>query len=419
MDPLSANPEPNAAAAPAETAEPAAEEMPAPRFGGRSPPRARVGRSPPRVRREGPGPERPASRITNTDMGLKYGSYVPTQREIDSGEVVVQEVVAVKKQDHVETEALQLGEGEGNDWEAATKEVTDNMFSKDWNVRFDTLRALRILVKFQPVALTQIISDVGKCLQECLKNPRSAILREVCMLTADLLSSTALMDAVCAELTFDKLIPALLLKSINDKKFIRDAAQHALDTHSNAAAHMFHVYLACLEGRNHKICGSAANTVHNCIKNLSEIPEELFGDVTVRLVKVCLHGKLAGTRKHGQSCLELMEQMPSSTPLDTRLDALCTTKDRAAIQKLLHPSEADLSPRSRNQTLKEAIAKSPTHSARVSNNTDILDDLESLNAHPFVCGDVVLEKGAAPAAPAQVAQDVTASKSEEEIISSF
>ena len=119
------------------------------------------------------------------------------------------------------------------------------------------------------------------------------------------------------------------------------------------------------------------------------------------------------------SCLELMEQMPSSTPLDTRLDALCTTKDRAAIQKLLHPSEADLSPRSRNQTLKEAIAKSPTHSARVSNNTDILDDLESLNAHPFVCGDVVLEKGAAPAAPAQVAQDVTASKSEEEIISSF
>ena len=62
----------------------------------------------------------------------------------------------------------------------------------------------------------------------------------------------------------------------------------------------FHVYLACLEGRNHKICGSASNTVHNCIKNLSEIPEELFGDVTVRLVKVCLHGKLAGTRKHGQ-----------------------------------------------------------------------------------------------------------------------
>ena len=31
------------------------------------------------------------------------------------------QVVAVKKQDHVETEALQLGEGEGNDWEAATK----------------------------------------------------------------------------------------------------------------------------------------------------------------------------------------------------------------------------------------------------------------------------------------------------------
>lgn len=255
--------------------------------------------------------------------------------------------------------------------------VTDNMFSKDWNVRFDTLRALRKIVKFEPVALTLLINDVGRCLLECLKNPRSAIIREVCMLAADLLSSNALMDAVCAELNFEKLVPALLLKAINDKKFIREAANYALDTHSGSAPHMFHVYLSSCEHRNPKVASSASSTVSNCLSNTDHVAEELMGDLTVRMVKVCLHGKLADTRSSGKKCLELLEKMPSTATLESRLDTLCCTKDRDAVRRLLHPEEIEGSPKGRNTSLSELIAKSPTHSPKMNSNKEdlVIDEL--------------------------------------------
>ena len=53
---------------------------------------------------------------------MKRGTVKQPQRHMQRLGAV--QVVAVKKQDHVETEALQLGEGEGNDWEAAVKVTT-------------------------------------------------------------------------------------------------------------------------------------------------------------------------------------------------------------------------------------------------------------------------------------------------------
>merc|ERR1712046_422970 len=102
------------------------------------------------------------------------------------------EVVAVQRTEHIETEQLQWESTDDTD--KAVEAVTKNLFTKDWNERFETMHSARKLIKFHPVALTELIADVGECLLECLKNPRSAILREACMLCADLLGSSALME---------------------------------------------------------------------------------------------------------------------------------------------------------------------------------------------------------------------------------
>eukprot|EP00656_Telonema_subtile_P004465 TRINITY_DN12033_c0_g1_i1.p1 TRINITY_DN12033_c0_g1~~TRINITY_DN12033_c0_g1_i1.p1 ORF type:complete len:387 (-),score=69.49 TRINITY_DN12033_c0_g1_i1:190-1350(-) len=331
------------------------------------------------------GEQRACGAAAEQSKGLKYGAYVPTQREIDSGEYVVQEVVAIARAEGVETEHLEPLE----DWDAAVKEVSTTLFTKDWNLRFDILHCARKVIKYQPARITELIADIGKCLLECLKNPRSSILREACMLSADLLTSAELMSAVCDRLSFDKLVPVLLLKSISDKKFIRDASLDALHSHANSAPQMFKEYLVSTEHKNSKVAGSAAHVVTLCLELLCT-PEgagldEHFTDVANRMVRVCLHAKLADTRKSGKRCLELLEQKAGGDVLREQLAAQCSPHDVEAVHRLLHPEDVVVEPC--NTTLADLIANSspsssPKHSPVGAQGVQDVND-------PF--GDVVVE----------------------------
>lgn len=295
--------------------------------------------------------------------GLKYGEYVPTQREIDSGAYVVQEVVAVVRAEGVLTESLEPLE----DWDAALKEVTATLFTKDWNLRFDTLHCARKLIKYQPTLVTELIADIGKCLLECLRNPRSSILREACMLSADLLTSAELMEVVCERICFDKLVPVLLLKSISDKKFIREASRDALHSHAHHAPHMFVVYISSSEHKNSKVAASAAHIVALCLERLcapdgpgivDQLPE-----VVRRMATVCLHSKLAETRKSGRRCLDYLEQSCGVEALQELLVAQCSSHDAEAVRRLLHPEE--VAAEASNTSLAELRAHaSPTSSPK-------------------------------------------------------
>ena len=63
---------------------------------------------------------------------------------------------------------------------------------------------------------------VDKCLVESLKNPRSSVIRESLQLAQDLLSCGSLKGFIKEQFVWAKLVPAMLLKAINDKKFLAD-----------------------------------------------------------------------------------------------------------------------------------------------------------------------------------------------------
>lgn len=302
--------------------------------------------------------------------GLLFGSYVPTQREIDSGEFVIEEVVAVVRAEGIETNELQPLE----DWDTAVKEVSQYLFTKDWNRRFDILHCARKLIKFKPSMVAHLIADFGKCMVECLKNPRSSILREAGMLSADLLTSPALMDIVCETIRFDLLVPVLLLKSISDKKFIRDATRDALHSHAHSAPHMFKVYIESSEHKNSKIAASASHIVALCLEHLCDRPQaqlsqEDFNTIAKIMLQVSLHGKLADTRKSGKRCLELLEAKVGAAEFLQSLQPLCSPQDIETVHRLMHPEE--LVDEAANITsLADLIAhSSPANSPKSSNGT--------------------------------------------------
>ena len=121
------------------------------------------------------------------------------------------QVVAVPRAERegVETERLEwdtpddwqtTAQAAGGQWagrQPRGQTVAANLFTKDWNARFDMLHLTRKLIKFQPGAIDQFMcvrsvgrlsscggasAELGHCLQECLKNPQSSIQHEACML---------------------------------------------------------------------------------------------------------------------------------------------------------------------------------------------------------------------------------------------
>eukprot|EP00658_Telonema_sp_P-2_P024493 TRINITY_DN19844_c0_g2_i2.p1 TRINITY_DN19844_c0_g2~~TRINITY_DN19844_c0_g2_i2.p1 ORF type:complete len:371 (+),score=84.75 TRINITY_DN19844_c0_g2_i2:436-1548(+) len=321
---------------------------------------------------EPPPAPSPAGAAAEAQSGLKYSSYVPTRREIESGEYVVQEVVAVVRAEGVETSQLEPLE----DWEAAVQDVSQNLFTRDWSSRFDILHSTRKLVKFDPSRVAVLVADIGKCLQECLKNPRSSILREACMLSGDLLTCTELTAVVTKDVAFDKLIPALLLKSISDKKFIRDQAVAALHSHARAVPHLYQVYHGSCEHKNSKIAASASHIVSICLELLCEdnSHQELLPDdaaeMACRMARVYLHGKLADTRKSGKRCLELLGAKLSPEVVHQQIAAGCTVSDTEAVRRLLYPEQqADQEPVNNTSSFKEFIqSASPASSPKSSGN---------------------------------------------------
>jgi hypothetical protein len=237
------------------------------------------------------------------------GDYVPTTREIESGAVQVAEVQAVKDTDSIETANLQPLENH----EEQLQFVVDNFATRNWADRFDVLHISRKLVKFSPESLEPHLVAVGKCLVESMKNPRSSVIRESLQLATDLFGCVGLKDPIKAQFMWAKLAPAILLKAINDKKFLAAEGQSALMAFTKDWAEHYRIFLAECDSRNPKIASVALRTIVECLQHLGDDLKnvEPVGPEAAPLqplvscsVKAMLKGKLADMREHGKVCLE-------------------------------------------------------------------------------------------------------------------
>lgn len=262
--------------------------------------------------RRGPpaGSSASAREHSTGSMGLAMGDYVPTTREIESGAVKVTEVAPPPEQQCILTEDLEDLE----DAEAQLQFAVDNMATRNWAERFDVMHVTRKFVKYRPSCLDSHIASIDKCLVESMKNPRSSIIRESLMLTADLFKCPQLKCVIAEGITWTKLVPALLLKSINDKKFLAVEGTNALDAFAETCPEGYRVFLLDCDNRNTKLAAMAMGTVLSCVRALGERLRDLsprageeeapLAPLVTSAVKAMLKGKLADMRAHAKDCLE-------------------------------------------------------------------------------------------------------------------
>ena len=139
------------------------------------------------------------------------------------------------------------------------------------------------------------------------------MIRESLQLAQDLLECRTLKQPMKDTFVWAKLVPALLLKAMNDKKFLATEGLSALDSFSDHWSEHYRVFLAESENRNTKIAALAWCTVLNCVKTLGDgihsvAPIKVGGlplePLVIASVKAMLKGKLAAVREHGKGCLE-------------------------------------------------------------------------------------------------------------------
>lgn len=236
------------------------------------------------------------------------GDYVPTTREIESGAVQVTEVVAVKDNSSVPTTELEAVDDE----EASLQFAVTNIATKNWEDRFDVMRILRKLLKFCPECIAEHIAAVGTCLVDSIKNPRSSIMCEALMLTADLFTCRPLIGSMADQINWTKLVPVLLQKGINDKKFVAAQGLSALDAFTETTPECYAVFIPECDNRNAKLASMAMRIVDSCASKLGpRLGSVHVGPESAPLqplitcaVKAMLKGKLADMRKYGQSCVQ-------------------------------------------------------------------------------------------------------------------
>jgi len=250
---------------------------------------------------------RPAT--SGTDGGLSMGDYVPTTREIESGAVQVVEVQEVKDTDPIQTADLQAGENT----EEQLQFVLENSTTKNWADRFDVLHDTRKLVKYSPECLEPHMCTLEECLVKSLGNPRSSVIRESLQLVTDIFLCASLKTVTKAEFSWTKLVPAILQKAINDKKFLAIEGMNALDAFTKDWPEHYRVFLVESDNRNAKIAAIATRVVAQCVQSLGDGLKDVEPEpgnaaplqkLATCAVKAMLKGKLAELRDHGKGCLE-------------------------------------------------------------------------------------------------------------------
>lgn len=99
--------------------------------------------------------------------------------------------------------------------------------SKNWKDNMEAIDAIRTINKFYPVDMNMVCSAYWKYIVEGINNVRSAVSKCTLLFTSELFQQSKgfkLQDSIILD-----LVPVLMLKSHNDKGFLKVEAQRAID----------------------------------------------------------------------------------------------------------------------------------------------------------------------------------------------
>ncbi|KAF5736990.1 hypothetical protein HS088_TW14G01146 [Tripterygium wilfordii] len=199
--------------------------------------------------------------------------------------------------DYIPTESLKAIA----DPESKLQGLIEELESKDWTKVCESLNTARQFTLYHSSLLLPSLDKVVVILVKSMKNPRSALCKTSIMASSDIFSAFGdkLLDSTATD-AFDALLLQLLLKASQDKRFVCEEADRALNVMVKSMTPL--PLLLRLKGyvshRNLRVRAKAAASISNCVPNMGLEDMKEFGLVSlVQMAVDLLNDKLPEARE--------------------------------------------------------------------------------------------------------------------------
>ncbi|WOL10332.1 protein FAM179A-like [Canna indica] len=185
--------------------------------------------------------------------------------------------------------------------------LMDELNSKDWMKVCGTLNDLRRMTLHHPSLLVQILGNVTTVIVKAMKSPRSALCKTSIMASTDIFHSFGhLLLSTIEDNSFDQLLLQLLLKASQDKKFICEEAEKALE---KMAVTMSPIPLleklqSYANHANLRVRAKAAVAMSKCVSKMSiEVIKEFGFATLLQVAAEQLNDRLPEAREAARSVI--------------------------------------------------------------------------------------------------------------------
>ncbi|ONK68257.1 uncharacterized protein A4U43_C05F9360 [Asparagus officinalis] len=194
---------------------------------------------------------------------------------------------------------------------AKIKVLWEELESKDWTKVCEALNDVRRLALHHSALLLPILENVMLIMVKSLKNPRSALCKTAIMTSTDIFHSFGhiLLSASDETKAFDNLLLQLLLKASQDKRFVCEEAQKALDTMAQFTTPLplLKKLQSCVNHVNLRVRAKAAVSISKCVSNMElEIIKEFGLGTLLQIAAELLNDRLPDAREAARSIINVI-----------------------------------------------------------------------------------------------------------------
>ncbi|KAK4755663.1 hypothetical protein SAY87_009420 [Trapa incisa] len=189
--------------------------------------------------------------------------------------------------------------------------LMEGLESKDWTVICESLNTARRFALFHSDLMTPVLESVVLVLVKAMKNPRSALCKTSIMASSDILKAYGdklLLDGTQTD-AFSQMLLQLLLKASQDKKFVCEEAQRALNSMiaTLTPLPLLHKLRAYVTHSNLRVRAKAAVSISVCVSKmgLETMKEFGLGELTSMAADL-LNDKLPEAREAARSTVILL-----------------------------------------------------------------------------------------------------------------
>lgn len=244
-------------------------------------------------------PERPKKQA-KVAVPIRKQPELPTN---DENKAPLPTATADSTVDYIDSESLEPIQ----DPESKIQSLIEGLDSKDWIQVCESLNNARRFALYHSNLLAPILDKVMLVLVKAMKNPRSALCKTSIMASSDLFKAFGdkLFDPSTSD-AFDQLLLQLLLKASQDKRFVCEEADKALNSMvgSLTPLPLLQRLRAYVKHGNLRVRAKAAVSISNCVSKMGLEGMKDYGLVNlVQMAADLVNDRLPEAREAARSAL--------------------------------------------------------------------------------------------------------------------